>query len=197
MGREKIKADINVFEAIFKDKTNKAADITKQVRSCIKVFVVIVVVNIVAWTGLIVSTNVKISSAEKKLSEEITEEEREKYARARQEVNYLTNQNSLLEENIKTFNETVKMTVQDIQNIAFYQPAEGFTIDSFGFTGGKFTLRCTAVDDLMCSKFAAALRDSKKFEDIEYTGLSKGEDSFSCTVIVTLKNDKVEEGESE
>ena len=141
----------------------------------VKSGIVFGIVAAIALIGL-VGTNVFLSVAttameasNKKLAEENNLEEIEKN---KQRVEALKVENQQLEEKMKSFDTEVKLTMQDIINVANAQP-EGISIVTFNYEEGILGLNCNATEELRAADFAKLLRDSGKFKTVTYQGFRK------------------------
>jgi hypothetical protein len=196
MAKAKYKGDINLFEAIFKDKSRKAADLEKQLKDTLKICGCVVAAGFAIMILVNGSTKVRIGLIERETKSIATPEKLEEIEENKQLAASLKVENEMLQSELDSINASTKLTMRDIENIASFQPVE-IKVTNFGYTEGVITLACSSTDELSGTNFANAMRVSNKFENIEYTGVTKaGEGNYTFTIKITLKNEGATEQEA-
>lgn len=196
MKKDNLKRDINLFEAIFKDKTSKARDMEKDIKTCIKIFVAVACICIVGFAGFIgfdIVSMQRYKALNQALSEEINEEDVRKL---KNEVDSIKSQNEKLQEKLDEFKTLSNLRIDDIQNIAYEQP-EGVTITSFEYNSGEFEILCKSSDELSGSYFAGNLRNSDRatYENVYCTSITPSDDGYLTTITFSIpENESSTEG---
>lgn len=185
MKKDKLKRDINLFEAIFKDKTRKSVDITTQIKSCAKIFAAVLAVAVVLLTAMCIFSALRISDLERENAALATPEKLEEIALNKAKVEALTTENQMFAQTLTDFDNSTKLTIQNLKDVAYYQPPN-MIVTSISYSEGTLTLNCQGADELTGASFARSLRDSGKFNDVIYTGTAKSDSVYTFSISVQL-----------
>lgn len=195
MSKDNLKRDINLFESIFKDKTKKTRDMEKDIKTSLKIFAGVACAAAV-FLGINIGINViRVNALLKENDSLATPEFLEEVAANKALVESLKVENQMLKDKLIEFESTTKLTIQDINDIAYYQTPD-VTITGISYTEGCVKLRCQGTDELTGADFAQNLRSSGKFEDVVYTGVTKAsENVYTVEISIYLHSEvSVDEG---
>ena len=203
-----LKRDINFFSVIGQDSSGFAIDFEKWLKVSLAVFGVIAACII----GLMILINsalaVKKIALQKSIDE--LEEPLKRVEELKAQSEQLQMDIDIFKQSVAEFDAQARLTTQDIENIAVCLPTS-VKIDSFTYSGDTVSLSCTGESELAIADFVNSLRNAqvqnpnptseadyyiKNFEDVNYTGVSKGGDkAYSSSVTVKLKSREMPEEE--
>lgn len=188
MKKDNLKRDINFFEAIFKDKTKKTRDMEKDIKTSIKVFAGVACAVVVILGGSIGYTKIRTAALLSANANLATPEKLQEIENNKVKAESLKVQNQKLDEKIKEFNSVVKLTLEDLTDVAQNQPYD-IIITGVSYKEGELKLNCQGNNELIGAYFAQTLRNSEKFDDVQYTGVTKNDTLYNAEVVVLLHND--------
>jgi len=196
-----LKRDINFFSVIGQDSSGFAIDFEKWVKISLVIFGVIAAVII----GVMVMINGALTLRKNGLEKDIAalEDKLKEVEALKQEAEQLQMDIDIFKQSVAEFDTQARLTTEDIEKIAVCIPAS-VKLTSFGYSGDTVTLSCTGDSELAIADFANSLRNSqvanpnptsdndlyiKDFDDVTYTGVSKGGDNqFSSSITIKLKS---------